>query len=62
MWPMNFQYHSQAAATSYGCVGYVKMVAYFSCAAVQTFQEAEIHVFRVYGHWSSANKVRVSIS
>jgi len=24
VWPINFQYHSQAAATGYSCVGYVK--------------------------------------
>jgi len=28
VWPINFQYHSQAAATGYSCVGYVKMAVH----------------------------------
>ena len=60
MWPINFQYHSHY--TLLLCRIRQNGGIFHSCAAVQTFQEAEIHVFRVYGHGSSANKVRVSIS
>ena len=30
VWPIDFQYRSQAAATGYSCVGYVKMVVDFT--------------------------------
>jgi len=29
VWPKDFQYHSQAAARGYSCVGYIKMVVNF---------------------------------
>ena len=29
VWPIDLQYHSQATATGYSCVGYVKTVAHF---------------------------------
>jgi len=32
VWPIQFQYHSQAAATGYSCVYYVKMAAHFTIA------------------------------
>jgi len=30
VWPIDFQYHSQAPATGYSCAGYVKMAADFT--------------------------------
>jgi len=32
VWPINFQYHSQAAATGYSCEGNVNMAAHFTIA------------------------------
>jgi len=39
VWPINFQYHSQAAAKGYSCVDYVKMAAHF--IAAQQFQHSK---------------------
>jgi len=30
VWPIDFQYHREAATTTYNCVGYVKIVADFT--------------------------------
>jgi len=39
VWPINFQYHSQAAAEGYSCVDYVKIGAHF--IAAQQFQHSK---------------------
>jgi len=51
VWPINFQYHSQAAATGYSCVGYQNGGTFHSNASVQTFKEAKSAVleFMVVG-------------
>ena len=41
VWPINFQHHSQAAATGYSCVD---GGTFHRCATVQTFTEAESSV------------------
>jgi len=32
VWPINFQYHSQAAVTGYRCVSYFEMTTHFAVA------------------------------
>ena len=69
VWPTDFQYHSQAAATGYSCVAYVKMTANFTFGqTVQTLKEVESSVleFTVMGpivcRYSEGSIVRKSDS